>query len=116
MPKQGDERALAMEVVLTLLLVTVILGTATRHRVIGANAALAVGGTIALCGFIGAPVSGASMNPALSFGPMLVGHRLARYWIYLLGPLIGAATACALGWGLYRGRNRSEVKAATGSG
>jgi MIP family channel proteins len=114
-PKQGDARALAFEVVLTLFLVSVILGTASRHRVIGADAALAVGGTIALCGFIGAPISGASMNPALSFGPMLVGHALSSYWIYLVGPLAGAGLACLLGWGLHRRHNHSEMEAATGS-
>lgn len=114
-PKHGDVRALAFEVVLTLLLVSVVLGTATRHQVIGADAALAVGGTVALCGFIGAPISGASMNPALSFGPMLVGHVLSAYWIYLVGPLTGAGLACVLGWGLHRGHSHSEVEAATGS-
>ncbi|HVQ23038.1 MAG TPA: aquaporin, partial [Candidatus Saccharimonadia bacterium] len=43
----------------------------------------------------GAPVSGASMNPARSFAPMAVGGDLANYWIYLVGPLIGAMIAVA---------------------
>ena len=60
----SDAKALAVETTLTLLLVLVISNTATRARVIGPNAAIAVGGTIALCGLIGHSISGASMNPA----------------------------------------------------
>jgi aquaporin Z len=71
-PHHGTTEALVMEIVLTFLLITVILGTATNHRLTGPNAALAVGGTIALCGLFAGPISGASMNPARSLGPFLV--------------------------------------------
>jgi hypothetical protein len=66
---------------LTFFLLTVILATATNHRLVGHNAALAVSGTIALDGLFAAPVSGASMNPAHSFGPALVDGQLGTYWI-----------------------------------
>lgn len=72
-PKHGVGAAFVVEVMLTLFLVTIILGTATHGPLIGPNAALAVGGTVALCGLVGLPVSGASMNPARSLGPPLVG-------------------------------------------
>ena len=58
-----------MEVVLTVGLVSVILGTASAAQNVGAIAALAVGGYIAWTGLWAAPVSGVSMNPARSFGP-----------------------------------------------
>jgi aquaporin Z len=96
-PKLVDPpAALALEVILTLLLVSVILGTADRYRVVGPNAALAVGATIALCALIALPIEGASMNPARSLGPALVAGQLADIWVYVLGPAIGAILAVAL--------------------
>jgi aquaporin Z len=88
--------ALAIEAILTLLLVTVILGTADRFRIVGPNAALAVGGTIALCGLIALPIEGASMNPARSFGPAIVAGQLADLPVYILGPVLGATLAVLL--------------------
>lgn len=85
--------ALIIETVLTCVLVIVILGTADRHQVVGPNAALAVGATIALCGFIALPVSGLSMNPARSLGPAVGSADLANLWIYWAGPFLGAAIA-----------------------
>jgi aquaporin Z len=58
----GTIEAIVMEVLLTFLLITVILGTATNHRLTGPNAAIAVGGFIALAGLFAAPISGASMK------------------------------------------------------
>jgi aquaporin Z len=92
-PHVADGTALPLEIVLSWLVVTVILGTADRARIVGPNAALAVGATIAACGLIGLPIEGASMNPARSFGPALVEGRLGDLWIYVLGPLGGAVLA-----------------------
>ena len=92
----GDLGAVAIEAVLTLLLLAVILGTADRFRVVGPNAALAVGATIAACGLIALPVESASMNPARSLGPALVAGDLAGVWVYVLGPLLGAVAAVGL--------------------
>jgi aquaporin Z len=88
--------ALVIEVVLTMLLVTVILGTADRARVVGPDAALAVAMTITLCGLIALPLEGASMNPARSLGPALVTGRLDDLWIYVVGPLLGATLAAGV--------------------
>jgi len=85
--------AILTEAVLTLGLVSVILGTASGARNIGTNGALAVGGYIGLVSVWAAPVTGASMNPARSFGPDLVGADFSHYWIYLAGPLLGALIA-----------------------
>lgn len=92
-PKHGDIQSFVFEIIWTYLLVTVILGTAQQHKSTGPNAALAVGMTIALCGLVGGPISGASMNPARSFGPALFGGAMPTYWIYLAGPLLGAGLA-----------------------
>ena len=68
-----------MELVLTFGLVSVILGTASGAQNIGIIAALGVSAYIALAGLWGSPISGASMNPARTFGPDLVGGKFADY-------------------------------------
>ncbi len=88
--------AAAMEAFLTLLLVTVILGTADRYRVVGPDAALAVGATIAACALIAIPIGGASMNPARSLGPALIAGRVGDAWIYVVGPVTGALGAAII--------------------
>jgi len=95
--------ALTMEIVLSVGLVTVILGTSSGARNVGHNAAIAIGGYVALAGLWASPVSGASMNPARSLGPALVGGDLHDAWIYIAGPLAGALLAVAAAWAL-RGR------------
>jgi aquaporin Z len=82
-----------METVLTLGLVSVILGTASGAQNIGIFGALGVGAYIALAGLWGSPISGTSMNPARTFGPDLVGANFTDYWVYVAGPLFGALLA-----------------------
>lgn len=113
-PSHGSLAAIAMETVLTLMLVSVILSTAVRHRVVGANAALAVGGIIAACGLFSRPISGASMNPARSAGPALVGGDVLNLWIYIVGPLAGASLAVLSVWLLHGHRRHEEEKVAKG--
>ena len=108
LPHHGTIEALIMEVVLTFLLLTVILGTATNHGLVGHNAALAVGGTIAFCGLFAAPISGASMNPARSLGPFLVSGQFTDIWIYVVGPIAGALLAVGVAW-LLRGSTTPEA-------
>jgi MIP family channel proteins len=106
--------ALAMEVVLTFFLILVILGTATRYSLIGTDAALAVGATIACEGLFAAPVSGASMNPARSLGPAVISGAVGDLWVYLVGPFAGAALAVAVTAILHRRRHPAEAEAAQG--
>ena len=87
--------AFLMEAVLTLGLVSVILGTASGAQNLGVFGALGVGGYIILAGLWGSPISGASMNPARTFGPDLVGGNFTDYWVYVAGPLVGAGLAVA---------------------
>jgi glycerol uptake facilitator-like aquaporin len=58
---------------------------------VGAAAAIAIGATVGLDALFGGPVTGASMNPARSFGPALAAGEWRGFWIYVVGPLIGAA-------------------------
>jgi aquaporin Z len=97
----GD--AFWMEAVLTLGLVSVILGTASGAQNLGVLGAIGVGAYIALAGLWGSPISGASMNPARTFGPDLVGADFHDYWVYVAGPLVGAAAAVGIAY-ILRGR------------
>ncbi len=110
-----DWQAFLMEIALTGVLLSVILGTASAAQNVGAIGALGVGGYIALAGLWSAPVSGTSMNPARSFGPALVSGDWHAYWVYVAGPLIGAAIAvgCAI---ILRGRGGDPIAHAAGSG
>ncbi len=110
----ADWAAVAWEAILTLLLLLVILGTAENEAVVGKNAALAVGLTVALCGLFSSPISGASMNPARSLGPQLVAGVTDHCWIYLLGPLLGVFASLGLGWVLFGPPRLSEREAAHG--
>jgi aquaporin Z len=98
-----DVQAMVVELLLTLGLVSVILGTASTAQNVGALSALAVGGYIILAGLWSSPVSGASMNPARSFGPALLNGDFSAYWVYLVGPIVGAAIAVGVAF-LLRGR------------
>ncbi|MHB1202188.1 MAG: MIP/aquaporin family protein [Acidithiobacillus sp.] len=111
----GDFRALVMEVLLTTGLVSTILGTASGARNIGPNAALAIGGYIALAGLWAAPISGASMNPVRSFAPDLIRGNLSTCWIYIVGPIIGSMIAVGFEWILKGKPTAAGTIAAEGS-
>jgi aquaporin Z len=111
----SDMAAFWMEFILTLGLVSVILGTASGAQNIGIIGAFGVGGYIALAGLWGSPISGASMNPARTFGPDLVGTTFTGYWIYVLGPIAGAVVAVGIAFVL-RGRGGGKAGAGAAQG
>lgn len=97
--------AIVYEIVLTALLMFVIIAVATDTRAVGAAAAIAIGGTVALDALFGGPLTGASMNPARSFGPALAAGEWTDFWIYVVGPVAGAT----LGAGAYQVIRTPEV-------
>jgi aquaporin Z len=108
--------AFLMEAVLTLGLVSVILGTASGAQNLGIVGAFGVGAYIALAGLWGSPISGASMNPARTFGPDLMSRDFSAYWVYIAGPLVGAVLAVAFAYVLRgRGGGRAGSGAAQGN-
>jgi aquaporin Z len=104
-----------MELILTTGLVSVILGTASGAQNVGIVGAFGVGGYIALAGLWGSPISGASMNPARTFGPDLVGTTFTSYWVYIAGPIAGAALAVGIAFVL-RGRGGGKAGAGAAQG
>ncbi len=103
-PSVGTGSALVYEAILTALLMFVIMAVATDTRAVGAAAAIAIGGTVGLDALFGGPVTGASMNPARSIGPALVGATFGDLWIYIVGPVAGAGLG-ALAYQLVRGHD-----------
>lgn len=107
-PSGSAGQSFLWEIVLTFFLMLVIMAVATDTRAVGEAAALAIGGTIALGALVGGPVSGASMNPARSLGPALAAGELGDLWIYVLGPLLGAALG-AVAYQFLRGKQTSAA-------
>jgi MIP family channel proteins len=95
-PAIGVLPAVGVEIVLTFVLMLVVMAVATDARVVGGVAGLAVGSTVAADALAAGPLTGASMNPARSFGPALATGIWTAHWIYWLAPLTGAALAVAV--------------------
>lgn len=107
-PSVGAGSALVYEIVLTAILMFVIVAVATDTRAVGAAAAIAIGGAVGLDALFGGPVTGASMNPARSLGPALVSGEWTDFWLYVVGPVVGAALA-AFAYQAIRGESRSPA-------
>jgi len=107
--------AVWMELILTFGLVSVILGTASGAQNLGVVGAFGVGSYIILAGLWASPLSGASMNPARTFGPDLVGGNFTDYWVYIVGPIAGAALAVGAAFVL-RGRGGGRAGSAAAQG
>jgi aquaporin NIP len=110
-PAVGVGEALIIEMLLTAMLMFVIMAVATDTRAVGQAAALAIGGTIALDALFGGPLTGASMNPARSLGPAIMAGDFDSLWLYIVGPIVGAALGALLYQAL-RGPRSMEAPAA----
>ena len=90
-------QSLVLELILAMILMFVILSVSSESKETGMLAGVVIGSVVALEAMFAGPISGASMNPARSFGPALVSGRLEHLWIYMLAPSVGAlvgALAC----------------------
>jgi glycerol uptake facilitator-like aquaporin len=93
----GSGAAVVLEAVLTFFLVWVIFATAVDPR--GAFkqiSGLAIGFTIAFGVLMAYGLTGGAMNPARAFGPQLVGHHWAHFWVWYVGPFAGAVIGASL--------------------
>jgi aquaporin NIP len=96
LPSGSAMQSFGLEILLTAVLMLVIISVATDTRAVGTPAAIAIGFTVTLDALWAGPVSGASMNPARSFGPALVAGVWSDQWIYWIAPVIGAAIGALL--------------------
>ena len=90
--------AMFVEMLITFGLVSVVMGTASGAQSVGTFAALGVGGYIALSAMWAGPLSGASMDPARTLGPNVIGGDLGPIWVYMVGPFAGALLAVGLAY------------------
>jgi aquaporin Z len=101
-PHISDARAFVLEAIMTAFLVWAVWATAVDPRgAFKSIAGLAIGLTITIDVFVGGPVTGAAMNPARALGPELAGNVWSGWWIYWVGPIVGALFAALLYEGLY---------------
>ncbi len=114
-PGISATQAMFMEMILTVGLVSTILGTASGAQNVGVFGAIGVGGYIILAGLWSSPISGASMNPARSFGPDLVNWNFTNYWAYVVGPIVGALIAVGFAY-ILRGPGGDKSGAAAAQG
>jgi aquaporin Z len=90
----GDGKAIVLELIMTFFLVWAVWATAVDERgAFKSIAGLAIGLTISIDVFVGGPVTGAAMNPARAFGPMLAGGEWDNWWVYWVAPILGALVA-----------------------
>ena len=92
----GAWQSFLLEAVLTFFLMLVIMAMATNTRAVGQAAALAIGATVALEALFAGPISGASMNPARSLGPVLISGTWTAQWVYVSAPFLGAIVGALL--------------------
>jgi aquaporin Z len=100
-PAGSAWQSFALEAILTGILMLVILNVSTGPKETGVLAGIAIGGVIGLEAMFAGPICGASMNPARSIAPAVVSGHLAALWVYILGPILGAAVAVPL-WRMVR--------------
>ncbi len=113
----ADSKAVLLEIIMTFFLVWAVWATAVDPRgAFKAIAGLAIGLTITMDVFVGGSVTGAAMNPARAFGPMLAGNQWSGWWIYWLGPALGALLAATVFEFLYLRPTRPSVVGTPESG
>lgn len=96
-PKElaADVKNVGIEILITAALMLVIMAVATDRRAKGAVAPLAIGLTVVTGVLVAGEITGGSMNPARSLAPALfhTGYPLAKIWVYIVGPIVGAVLA-----------------------
>ena len=100
---------LVVEMILTFILVFVIFATAMDPKRPSHLAPIAIGLTVMVDSLVGGPLTGASMNPARSFGPALVSGEWADHWVFWVGPILGGIAAALIYQVVYLRQSEEEA-------
>jgi len=92
-PVTSEAQAFLMEVICTFILLFTIVAISTDERANTTTASLAIGFALGIGVLVGGPVSGGSLNPARTLGPMIVAGDFTSVWVYVVGPIVGAIVA-----------------------
>ncbi len=87
---------LVVEILLTFFLVFTVFGAGVASRAAPGWMGFAVGFMVALLHLVGVPLTGASMNPARSFGPAAIVGNFNAHWLYWVGPIVGGVLAAVI--------------------
>jgi aquaporin TIP len=116
-PHVTDAKAFVLEAIMTVFLVWAVWATAVDPGgAFKSIAGLAIGLSITMDVFVGGPITGAAMNPARAFGPELAGNHWTGWWIYWVGPIVGALFASLVYEYLYLRPSRPPVVGTPESG
>lgn len=107
----GEGGAFLVEIINGAVLLAVIYAVAISKRGAGVAAPLAIGLTVILFHLIFIPMTGASAHPARTFAPALLSNAFDSYWVYALGPTVGAIIAAVLYHHLFRAGAEDEPEA-----
>ena len=107
----GEGGAFLVEIINGAVLLAVIYAVAISKRGAGVAAPLAIGLTVILFHLIFIPMTGASAHPARTFAPALLSNAFDSYWVYALGPTLGAIIAAVLYHHLFRAGAEDEPEA-----
>jgi MIP family channel proteins len=100
-PEISDGSALLIEAILTFFLATAVIGTAVSGKAPAGFHGLAIGLTLTVSILVGGTLTGASLNPARTFGPAIVSGDFSHHWVYWAGPILGSMVAAMAAWLLY---------------
>lgn len=107
----ASSEGLLMEIILTAFLVAVIFNTAVSRKGWGLNAPIAIGLAVTAIHFVAVPFTGASVNPARSFGPALVANEWDNFWVYIVGPSAGGLLVAAF-WLFFKDMGNESLEPA----
>ena len=114
-PGIGTAAGIAIEAVLTLVLVLTVFGTAVDARAPRLGG-MAIGLAVAADILVGGPLTGAAMNPARWFGPALASGHWENWFVWWIGPLIGAIVGAVIFRYALEGEAEPDVTPATPQG
>jgi aquaporin Z len=113
-PAVSTLQATFFEIFFSFTLITVVLSASRQNKLIGHNAAFAVGATLLVIGMLAGPISGGVVNPAKALGQAVASANMTDVLLFVIAPFVGATLAVWLTNALHGSANAREAEAALG--